>query len=152
LPLARLNALAGLVEKLATEGGRADIYRLGGELILELDDLLPIVEAGEVMGLLTVQEGDIFLTPLGEAYAAGSILTRKELVASRILRLPTIRWIYEVLQNDDDRRVDRDYFLDILRADLGDEADRQLDIAVNWGRYAELFAYDQASDELYLES
>ena len=152
LPLARLNALAGLVEKLATEGGRADIYRLGGELILELDDLLPIVEAGEVMGLLTVQEGDIFLTPLGEAYAEGSILTRKELVASRILRLPTIRWIYEVLQNDDDRRVDRDYFLDILRADLGDEADRQLDIAVNWGRYAELFAYDQASDELYLES
>ena len=152
LPGARLNALAGFVEKLSSEGGRADIYRLGGELVLELDDLLPIVEAGELLGLLTVQEGDLFLTPLGQAYADASIVTRKELVAGRILRQPTIRWIYETLQSSDEKRVDREQFLEVLHTELGEPAEEQVDIAVNWGRYAELFAYDDDTGELYLES
>ena len=151
LPQARLNALAGLLEKLSAEGGRADLYRLSGELVLELDDLLPLVEAGEILGFVTVQEGDLQLTPRGQAYAEASILARKELIAGRILRLSATRWIYETLQADDDHRVDKDFFLDVLRANFGDYAETQLDIAVNWGRYAELFAFDDDTDELYLE-
>ncbi|WDT75527.1 MAG: nitrate/sulfonate/bicarbonate ABC transporter ATP-binding protein [Candidatus Manganitrophus sp.] len=151
LPDARLNALAGLVEKLAAEGGRADLYRVSGELGMELDDLLPIVEACEKIGFVTIHEGDLLLTPLGHNYAEANILTRKELVVSRILRLPLILWIYETLQEDDDQRVDRDYFLDKLSPDFGDQTSQQLDIAINWGRYAELFAYDSNTDALYLE-
>jgi NitT/TauT family transport system ATP-binding protein len=151
LPLARLNALAGLLEKLSAEGGRADLYRLSGELVLELDDLLPLVEVGEMLGFITVQEGDLHLTPLGQAYAEASILARKELIAGRILRLSATRWIYETLQADEDHRVDKDYFLDILRGNFGDYAETQLDTAVNWGRYAELYAFDDDTDELYLE-
>ena len=152
LPRARLNALAGLVEKLMAEGGRADLPRISGDLVMELDDLLPIVEAGELLGFVSVQEGDLLITPLGQAYAEATILTRKEMVASRILRLPTIRWIYQTLQQDDDHRVDKDYFLDALRVDIGDVAADQLDIAISWGRMAELFAFDSDTDELYLES
>ena len=46
LPNSQLAALAGLLEKLVEEGARVDLYRIGGDLVLELDDLLPIVEAG----------------------------------------------------------------------------------------------------------
>jgi NitT/TauT family transport system ATP-binding protein len=151
LPTARLNALAGLLEKLAGEGGHADLYKLSGELVLELDDLLPLVEAGEMLGFNTVQEGDLNLTPLGQVYAEASILARKELIAGRILRVSAIRWIYETLQADDNHRVDKDYFLNILRGSFGDNAESQLDTAVNWGRSAELFAFDDDTDELYLE-
>jgi NitT/TauT family transport system ATP-binding protein len=151
LPKARLNALAGLVEKLVADGGRADLPRLGADLSLELDDLLPIVEAGELVGFCTVQEGDLLITPLGRLYAEASILTRKEIAAGRALRVPMIRWIYETLQKDDDRRVDRDYFLDKLREEVGDFAEDQLDVAISWGRFAELFAYDKDTDELFLE-
>jgi NitT/TauT family transport system ATP-binding protein len=152
LPKARLNALAGLVEILVTEGGRADLPRLGADLALELDDLLPIVEAGELLGFCQVQEGDLLITALGRAYAEASILTRKEIAAGRILRVPMIRLIYETLQKDDDRRVDRDFFLDKLREEVGDFAEEQLDLAISWGRFAELFAYDSDTDELFLES
>jgi NitT/TauT family transport system ATP-binding protein len=152
LPKARLNALAGLAEKLVADGGRADLPRLGADLALELDDLLPIVEAGELVGFCQVQEGDLLITPLGRVYAEASILTRKEIAAGRILRVPMIRSIYETLQRDDDRRVDRDYFLDNLREQVGDFAEEQLDLAISWGRFAELFAYDSDTDELFLES
>ena len=151
LPRARLNALAGLLEKLSGDGGQADLYRMGGELGLKLDDLLPIVEVGDLLGFLTVQEGDLLLTALGQAYAEASILARKEMIAGRVLRLPMIAWIYETLRRDDDQRVAWDYFSDELQADFGDLTEQQLEIAVSWGRHAELFAYDDDAGELYLE-
>jgi NitT/TauT family transport system ATP-binding protein len=151
LPQARLNALTGLLESVAGESGRADLYRLSEDLVMELDNLLPIVEAGELLGFLIVQEGDVSLTPLGQAYADASILARKELVAGRILRLPTVAWIYETLQRDDNRRVAWEYFRGQLQGEFGDFAEEQLDTAINWGRYAELFAYDDDTGELLLE-
>jgi NitT/TauT family transport system ATP-binding protein len=151
LPSARLNALAGLVEKLSDEGGGSDLYRISGELKLELDDLLPIVEAGELLGFVVVQEGDLILTPLGQAYADASILARKEMIAGRVLRLPVIAWIYETLSRDDNQRVAWSYFFDSLHGEFGDLTEAQLDIAINWGRHAELFAYDDATGELFLE-
>jgi len=151
LPAARLNALAGLLEKLADEGGQADIYRFANAVNMELDDLLPIVESGELLGFVNVQEGDLHLTPLGRAYADASVLGRKEMFAGRVLRLPVISWIYETLQQDDNQRVAKEYFLDKLRPDFHDRTEKQLDRAINWGRFAELFAFDDDTDELYLE-
>jgi NitT/TauT family transport system ATP-binding protein len=120
--------------------------------VLELDDMLPVVEAAELMSFATVDQGDIVLTPLGQAFAEASILARKEIIAGRALRLPTIRWIYETLQQDEDHRVEEEYFVETLQAEFGDLAEGQLDTAINWGRYAELFAFDDDTDELYLEN
>ncbi len=152
LPDVRLEALAGLLERLSEENGRLDLYRMGGELTLELDDLLPIVEAGELLGFLTVQAGDLLLSPPGQAYAEASILARKEIIAGRVLRLPIIAWIYETLLRDDNKRVSWQYFSDKLQDDFGDLTEKLLDIAIRWGRQAELFAYNDDTSELFLES
>jgi NitT/TauT family transport system ATP-binding protein len=152
LPNSQLSALAGLLEKLVQEEGRVDLYRISSDLVLELDDLLPIVEAGELLGFTTVNEGDLLLAPLGRTYADATILARKAILAGRVLRLPMIAWIYETLQQDDNRRVAWDYFHGKLEADFGDRAEEQLDVAIRWGRHAELFAYDDNAAELYLEA
>ena len=152
LPSARINGLAGLMEKVAEEGGRADLHRIGSGLHLELDDLLPVVEAAQLLGFAQVDSGDILLTPLGQAFADASIPARKEIIAGRLLRHPTIRWIYETLQEDDDRRVAESYFLERLQTEFGENAPGQLETAINWARYAELFAFDDDTDELFLES
>lgn len=151
LPHARLNALAGLLEKLAHEDGRADLKKLGSALHFELDDLLPLVEAGELLGFLNPEDGALVLTQLGRTYAEASILARKELLAGRVLRMPLINWIYDTLQRDDTRSTARSYFLDQLEGDFGDRAEKQLDIAISWARHAELFAYNDKTGELYLE-
>ncbi len=152
LPIATLNRLAGLLEAIdAEQGNQIDLYRLAEDLHLELDDILPVVEGAEIMGFATVDQGDIRLTPLGETFATASIVARKEILAGRVMRLPTIRWIYETLQKDDNQRIAEDYFIEKLQPDFGEYAKNQLDIAVDWGRYAELFAYDDNSGELYLD-
>ena len=152
LPNSQLNAVAGMVEKLDSEGGKVDLYRMGGDLVLELDDLLPIVEAGELLGFVTVHEGELLLSSLGRAFANASILARKAIITGRVLRLPIIAWIYETLQQDENQRVAWEFFLDKLQSDFGDRAEKQLDIAIIWGRHAELFTYDADTAELYLES
>ena len=152
LPDAAINRMAGLLEKVNEEGGRHDLYRLAKGLTLELDDMLPVVEAAELTGFATVDQGDIALTPLGQTFADASIPARKEIMAGRVLRLPVIGWIYETLRADDDGRVAEEYFAEKLQADFGEYAGEQLDTAINWGRYTELFEFDDDTDELYLQS
>jgi NitT/TauT family transport system ATP-binding protein len=152
LPSAHLEALGGFLEKIAADGGVSDLPRLAQAMGSDFTALAPLVEVAERLGFARVEAGDIILLPLGQEYAEASIPVRKEIVAGRILRVPLIRWIYETLQADDNQRVGRDYFLERLSEEFGDEAESQLAIAVEWGRFAELFAYDQGSDELYLEA
>jgi NitT/TauT family transport system ATP-binding protein len=151
LPATDINAVAGLTEEVLEAGGREDLPRLADSLNLELDDLLPVVDTAEILAMARTERGDILLTPLGETFAEASILARKEIIAGRVLRLPTIRWIYDTLRADEDRRVPAGYFLDRMRSEFGDYAQDQLDIAIDWGRYAELFAFDDATDELFIE-
>ncbi len=151
LPRARIEALGGLVETAAASDGRSDLPNLARRLGPDINELLPLVEAAERLGFARAESGDLVLLPLGHEYAAASIPLRKELIASRSLRVPLIRWIYETLTRDNDQRIDRNYFIDALRKELGDDAEAQLTIAVDWGRYAELFAYDKNTDTLYLE-
>lgn len=152
LPVIRLEAMGGLTETVLADNGRSDLPRLAKALGHEPRALLPLVEASEWLGFARAEQGDLVLLELGKTYAGAGIQVRKELIAGRILRLPLIRWIYEKLQNDDNQRIDRGFFVEALRSEFGDEADDQIDTVIDWGRYAELFGYDKDSDELYLES
>jgi len=152
LPHAPLGALAGLLEVIAASGGRADLYVLGDELVMDLDELFPVVEAAERLGFAQVDRGDIVITPLGESFAEAGILARKEIFRQRIRRVPLIRWIYTTLLQAEDHRLPEEVFLRGLEQDFTEEeAKRQLETAISWGRYAELFAFDDNTDELFLE-
>ncbi len=78
LPHARPGGMAGLLELLLDKGGRDDMYRLADDLAFEIDDLLPIVDAAQLLGFLKVEEGDAAITPSGEEFANSEILRQKE--------------------------------------------------------------------------
>src|SRR5260370_7250616 len=77
LPHTRPGGLAGLVEILVDQGGRVDLHRLADELSLEVDALLPSVDTAALLGFLRVEEGDVTITPEGQAFAQGDIQARK---------------------------------------------------------------------------
>ncbi|MCS6925153.1 MAG: nitrate/sulfonate/bicarbonate ABC transporter ATP-binding protein [Candidatus Binatia bacterium] len=153
LPDAAVNELAGLLEHLAQMPRlQADIYHLAGELHLGTSQLLHLIEAAELLGFTTIAQGDITLTPLGETFAEAGILTRKEIFATRIRRLPVFQWLLALLHAAERRQVEAAVVQIALELEFpAEEAKRQLDIAVRWGRYAELFAYDDKVGILYLE-
>jgi NitT/TauT family transport system ATP-binding protein len=153
LPHITITDLAGLLEHLAeTLNNRADIYRLGKELKVDTDHLLRLTEAAELLGLATISQGDINLTPLGETFAEASILARKEIFATRIRRLPIFKWLMALLRATNKHQLEWDVVQTALELDFpAEEAARQLETAANWGRYAELLAYDDSNGIFYLE-
>jgi NitT/TauT family transport system ATP-binding protein len=154
LPHARVGALTGFLELIAERGGRVDLHRLAGELHLEVRELLPLVDAAALLGFAQVQEGDATLSADGAAFVEAPILVRKELFRSAVQERTTlVTRIHAALQGKADRRLSESFFLGFLeqRFSAG-EARRQLDTAIDWGRYAELFGFEADTGELFLES
>lgn len=152
LPNASVNALAGMLEHLNSDKIRYDIYKLDDELNIEMANLVQIIEMAEMLGFATVNEGDIHLTPLGQAYAEASILTRKELFAHRARRLPMIAWMMEMVGSVPDKTLPWKVFFTALKPEFPDEvAGRQLNTAIDWGRYAELLDYDDRNETVSLD-
>ncbi len=101
LPHARPGGIAGLLEILLDHNGKDDIFRLADDLSFEIDDLLPIVDAANLLGFLKVNEGDAEITPLGLEYANSEIVRQKEVfraaaVGNKILLLRQIVRAVEV--------------------------------------------------------
>jgi len=140
LPNVRPGSMAGLLELLVDKGGRDDIYRLA----FEIDDLFPIVDASQLLGFLNVEEGDAVITPAGEEFANSEILRQKDLFREAAQEnILLLRQIRRALETKSDHTVPEDFFRDLLIEQFSDEeCDRQMDTAIAWGRYAELFDYD----------
>ncbi|HUK51724.1 MAG TPA: nitrate/sulfonate/bicarbonate ABC transporter ATP-binding protein [Candidatus Binatia bacterium] len=150
LPHARPGGIAGLVEIIGDRGGRDDLYHLAEDLVLDVEDLLPIVEAARLLGFAEVSEGDVRLTPTGKTYAEASIEQRKQIFREAALeRIPLLRQIHTALRAKSDHAMPAEFFRDILDDRFSaDEAPRQMETAMDWGRYAEIFDYDSQSDRL----
>jgi len=144
LPHARPGGTAGLLELLLDKGGRDDIYRLADDLAFEIDDLLPIVDAAQLLGFLEIAEGDAAITPAGEEFANSEILRQKELFRDAALtNVLLLRQIRRALEAKSDHTIPEDFFLDMLDEQFSEEEClRQIETAVAWGRYAELFEFD----------
>ncbi|MBI2952687.1 MAG: AAA-associated domain-containing protein [Chloroflexi bacterium] len=152
LPHAPIEAIAGLVELVLDQEGRQDLYRLADDLNMEVDDLLPVTAAAEMLGLGQVREGDFILTPAGVGFAEADVLARKDMLRPRVIEVPLVRHILDVLTSARDETMPQEFFLDELRLNFSEgEARAQLETAIDWGRYAEVFTYDHDSRELYIE-
>lgn len=152
LPHTRPGGVAGLLEILADQGGRIDLHRLADELSLEVDALLPTVDTAILLGFLRVEEGDAIITPEGHAFAAADIQTRKSIFRkTAIANVPLLRQMEQALKAKSDRTLSDEFFRDLLDEHYSEEESRrQLETAIQWGRYAEIFDYDAATGKLTL--
>ncbi len=150
LPHARVGGIAGLVELLRDRGGREDLFRLAEELVMDVEDLLPILEACVLLGFAWLKEGDVQLSKAGEAFADADIQTRKVLFRQAALEHVTIlKQIDSILKRKSDHAMADEFFNDILDEHFAeDEVKRQFETATNWGRYAEIFDYDRENGRL----
>ena len=153
LPHARPGGIAGLLELLLDHNGKDDIYRLADDLAFEIDDLLPIVDAAQLLGFLSVNEGDAAITATGTEYANSEILRQKELFrTAAVEHVLLLRQIVRAIEAKSDRTVSEEFFHDMLDEQFSEEETlRQLETAISWGRYAELFDFD-ASRRRFIRS
>jgi NitT/TauT family transport system ATP-binding protein len=153
LPDVSPGGLAGLLEILAARGGRDGLAEIADDLTFEIDDLLPLTDAAVLLQMARIDGSDIELTSEGKEFAAADILTSKQLFARHAAKqAPLVRAIVQALAATQDHTLREGFFLDVLRRGFSaQEARSQLDTAIDWGRYAELYDYDSDDEELTLE-
>jgi NitT/TauT family transport system ATP-binding protein len=153
LPHTKVGAIAGLTELVHDKGGRVDISVLASELSMEVDDIFPLIEASVFLDFGEIKEGDFIVTDRGKEFSDADTLKKKEIFRKAALNnIQLIKQILQVLQSTSKHRMPEVFFTEILENHFtSDEAWNQLETAIDWGRYAELFAYDFDTGELYLE-
>jgi NitT/TauT family transport system ATP-binding protein len=117
---------------------------------MDVDDLLPVVEAAALLSFVKSERGDIDLTPSGKAFAEADISTRKEVFREAALSHVTLlQQMNGALASKSDHTMPLELFRDILQEHFSDDdVQRQIDTALNWGRCGYIFTYDSESDRL----
>ena len=153
LPHVTIGDVTGLIELVQARGGREDLYQLGRHLQLELDELLPLVEAADLLDLADTQEGDLVLTKEGRHFAEAGVLEEKQVFRKQVLaHVSLVRYIVQALEAAPRHVLPEEHVLQFLETHFGEqEAEEQLHIAINWGRYAELFAFQEDRGMFRLE-
>jgi NitT/TauT family transport system ATP-binding protein len=150
-----INLMAGLIETIAGEPyrGRADLPPLAAALQLELDEILPLGETLQLLGFAELEEGDIKLTDLGRQFANADTEPRKELFAAALReRVSLAATIRAVLDERWNHRTSAVRFREELEDHMSpDYAEDTLRAVISWGRFAELFNYDEEADQFFLE-
>lgn len=154
LPRATVGGLAGLVEIVYGKGGRADIPDIAADLGIDAKDLLPLVDAAALLDFVRVGGAALELTPVGKDFTTAGIQMSKQIFAQQArTRAPLVRTICNALHDCPDRSLRAGFFLDILQQGFSpNDAQQQLDIAIGWGRYAELFDYNTHTDQITAEA
>lgn len=156
LPDADISELTGLLETMddPEHQGRIALPELAESLHLDIDDLFPLTEVLDILRFAYVAKGDLILSPAGKLFANSDILERKKIFATHLTHyVPLAQHIRRVLDERPGHRASKDRFLTELEDFLSeDEAERVLRIVIDWGRYAEILAFDSNTGMLSLEN
>jgi NitT/TauT family transport system ATP-binding protein len=150
------NVLSGLIETLAAPpyNGHADLPVLAGHLQLEADEIFHLGESLQLLRFAQLSEGDLMLTDAGKRFANLETDARKRLFAEHMTNyVPVIGLIKRVLDERPSHTAPEARFRNELEDYMSESAaDETLKTIISWGRYAELFAYDEQSETFSLEN
>ena len=149
--VSRIEAILDMVAE-APYNGRADLPQLAEEAELSDEELFPTYEALSLLGFAVLEKGDIILTPLGRKYFEAEQAEKQELFGEQLLmHVPLAAHIRRKLEVEVNGSLSEQPLLELLEEFLkADEAKRVLEVAIEWGRYGEVYEYDYHTGRLKL--
>ena len=156
LPRVSSNELAGLLEAVAAApfNGKADLPKIASDLQMEIDELFPVAETLQMLRLAELEGGDLKLTEAGLDFANAAPDERKRVFARQLLTyVPLAAHLRRVLDERTSHVARRSRFIDELEDFMSEEsAEETLSVLISWGRYAEIFAYEDERERFTLEN
>ncbi|MBK1890778.1 AAA-associated domain-containing protein [Undibacterium sp. 14-3-2] len=154
LPDTNVSRIEGVLDMLADVpfNGRADLPQLAEESELSDEELFPTYEALSLLGFAVLDKGDIILTPMGQKYYDAEKNHKQELFGQQLLtHVPLAAHIRRNLEAEVSGSLPEQPLLELLQEFLkADEAKRVLEVAIEWGRYGEVYEYDYHTGRLTL--
>lgn len=152
IPDSPLTRVFGLLEILDDRGGREDGYKLARDLNYRFGELLKVMKAAEILGLIATPAGDIVLEPFGKQFLESDINQRKLMMRQQLKQHGLFSYLLRLLRAQEERSLSKEVILEHLAMLLPNEDPEHLfKTIVNWGRFAELFGYNKDEERFYLD-
>ncbi len=152
IPDCQVTWVFGLLELLEDRGGREDGYKIARDLQFKFSDLLKVMKAAEILGLVSTPAGDVVIEEGGRRFLAADVNQRKLQIREQLKTLGLFGYFVRLLHAQEDRSLTKEVVLEHLAMLLPSERPERLFwTIVNWGRFAELFGYNKDEDRFYLD-
>jgi NitT/TauT family transport system ATP-binding protein len=151
VPYANITEVIGLIDILQNNDGSMRIESLQKYLGIEIDEILPVIDAAKIIGLVTITRDCINLTNMGEKLYSLDPEKRKEVISTSICDMPVFKKIVSVLRKNGPQP--KAYLIGMIEKELfKKESEIQFRRIVQWGRYAEIIYYDAEKNEMRLNA
>jgi len=148
VPDANIAEVVGLADVLHKYDNKMRIDELQRYLGIEIDELIPVIDAAKILEIIIITRNDIKLNNKGQLLIGMGLEERKKLISSKICRMPIFRKIALMLKKEPKPKA---FFIKMIEKELFEkEAESQFKRIIQWGRYAELLIYDSVRDEIKL--
>ena len=154
IPKVHYSVLLGFLEILDDLGGKSDVAGIASKQGLELDDLLPILESGEMLGLIQVTAGDVSITEKGHLFIVASPKVQKKMLRDIIINLDTFKKLVDLVKRSEKGRISKDEALefvsnqDVETQSPDGDGSNEFDWIVEWGRQALILNYDANEESI----
>jgi NitT/TauT family transport system ATP-binding protein len=154
IPKVHYSILLGFLEILDDLGGKSDVSGIASKQGLELDDLLPILESGEMLGLIQVTAGDVSITEKGHLFIVASPKVQKKMLRDVVINLDTFKKLVDLVKRSEKGRISKDEVLefvsnqDVAAQSRDGDGSNEFDWIVEWGRQALILNYDANEESI----
>lgn len=152
VPLFSVNAVYGLLKIVKDNSNMLTLSSLEKQSKITASKLSYVIDFLELIKFVKTKDNTVSLLPSGQILLESNNKQRKKLFSEHLIRnLPIVSYIYEILKARPLHIAPKSRFLSLLEDRLPkDEAADTLRAVTSWGRYIELFFYDDRSQQYYL--
>ena len=152
IPKVHYSVLLGFLEILDDLGGKSDVAGIASKQDLELDDLLPILESGEMLGLIQVTAGDVSITEKGHLFIVASPKVRKKILRETLIELDVFKKLVELIRQSENRHIIKSDVLEFISnrniSATDNDSSKEFDWLIEWGRQALILNYDANEESI----
>ena len=152
IPAVNYSVLLGFLEVLDDLGNKSDVAGIASKQGLELDDLLPILESGEMLGLIQVRAGDVSITEKGHLFIVASPKVRKKILRQTLIQLDVFEKLVELIRQSENGQILKSDVLEFISSRnisaTDSDSSKEFDWLIEWGRESLILTYDANSESV----
>jgi len=152
IPAVQYSVLLGFLEVLDDLGNKSDVAGIASKQGLELDDLLPILDSGEMLGLIQVRAGDVSITEKGHLFIVASPKVRKKILRETLIKLDVFKKIVELIRQSENGQILKSDVLEFISSRnisaTDSDSSKEFDWLIEWGRESLILTYDANSESV----
>lgn len=151
LPDASAAEIMRLLQHLQEREGQSPVNRIPEATKQEFARVVSAVKAAEMLGWIETPADLAALTAKGIQLTAAARDEGKALWRGQLLTLGLFREVHNVLKKQESRTADSDFVIETIVARMPYENQTRIfNTLVDWSRYGDLFAYDEAMHRIML--